>query len=168
MGVYDTLKSARTAQFHQHKLSHTHNFFGKLTTTGSGNSINLYLEGRDADENTEADAIFLPDDSLMIFQLSYVMLEEDGTLIDFQTSIHHAQKDGSANIAIDGDANAPNVIVQADGGTASDSVSPVANSDNDGIVLEAETGTATAYVHAQIEVLAFVSTNLDYLKFQSN
>lgn len=168
MGVYDTLRSQRINQFKQQKLKHVHHFRGELGTRNTAQD--LYLEGRDGDFNTEVDAIHLPDDSMALFQLNYVMLNSDGTEVDWASKIVTASKDGSNNISLNSDSNAPSVIAQSSAGTATERVDLKANSDNDGIILEANqdaTGN-TVFVHATLELLAYISTDLSYLYFQSN
>ena len=168
MGVYNTLASTRKEQFKQHKLDHTQEFFGVLGSRDS--ALTLYLEGRDGDVNNEADAIFFPDDSFALFQLSYVMLNSDGTEVDFETSIHTVSKDGSANISINSDTNVPSVIQESSSGTGTEAVTLTSVSNNEAIALSATQDATdnTVYVHAQLELLAFASKETDYLRFQSN
>jgi len=167
MSIFDSLADARKEQFKQQDLKHVHNFRGKLTSRGTAQD--LFLEGRDADENTEADAIFLPDQSIAQFQLNYVMIDGSGNPIDAESSIHLVEKTGSGNLAINNDSNYPNVIVEHSAGTATESADLSSTSGGDGLIISAQQDAASVvHVHATLELLAFISTDLHYLKFQSN
>lgn len=168
MPVYGTLAETRKAQFQKQQLKHVHHFRGELGTRNS--PLSLWLEGRDADENTEADAIFFPNDSIAQFQLNYVMVDSAGNPIDAESSIQLVEKNGSANVAINNDTGYPTIITQHSAGTGTEFADIASASSGEAIQLLAsqDATSNTVYVHATLELLSFISTDLSYLKFQSN
>jgi len=173
MGVYNKLSEYRKEQFKQQKLKHVHNFRGELGTRNT--ALELYLEGRDGDQDAEADGIFIPENSFIQFHLSYQMIRSGGAPVDAESSVHIVERSGPSGLAINNDVNYPAILVEHSAGTATERVDLKAkssnnDSNNDKIVLEAnqDATSNTVFVHAQLEVLSLVATDLDYLYFQSN
>jgi len=160
MTIYSTFKESRERQFIEGRIPTSLDFIGKIETEGTW--FTIYFDGNDGSQQTEPDAIYLPQDSYFAVDVRTLFMNDDGSLNNLIT--------GSLDAENDGGTVSLGVIASTTVTDGNGTGFQITTTNTNGVTLQVKAGSGqgSLWFNTEFDIKGYVTNNFDARFFYFN
>ena len=162
MTIFNSLAEVRINQFKNRRLQTEHNYVVKFGANyTAGNFVKMIRQGRTADDDSEPDGIYIPNDSLALIEVSGVNVKGDGTILLTYYGQYEVSNDGGS-VTFNGSASFVGNEAKEESAVGDGLTLATATHNNEQLIYPRITSSSVgAFASVTLRVLAYIHYGAD-------